>query len=365
MFGDFLNELISIGKIKIEIKDNKEDKEKDKEKEEKDEKENNKQKEKNELDIYYSSYGYIKLENPDGGENSQIFKFSQYKINCVPKNSLIGNIYYKSIRKEINIQIKTFFNERKTYSLEKISIYSPLYSAIEKIFEQKKESEENKSEKNIEHITSKSQYRIFSCYKEIKELNISLYVYENEIKDNEILLYLPIKDLSFSQYIKGSSIQISQKGKIASKINTDSPQYVLGDLYYSFGRHYFEINLLTEPIAASVIIGVATKRNQKDKYSYDVNNFYGLILSDMILISSERGKQMKKDYNKKETFGINDIVGIFLEFKKEGVDVYFYKNKINLGLAYTKLNKENVYYPAVSLGIAGSKIQISNKIDFP
>jgi hypothetical protein len=31
----------------------------------------------------------------------------------------------------------------------------------------------------------------------------------------------------------------------------------------------------------------------------------------MILISSERGKQMKKDYNKKETFGINNIVEIF------------------------------------------------------
>ena len=371
MFGDFLNELISIGKIKIEIKDNKEEKEKEKENEnkkevkEEKEKENNKQNEKNELDIYYSSYGYIKIEKPENSQNNLLFKFSQYKINCIPKNSLIGNIYFKNIRKEINIQIKTFFNQRKIYPLEKISIYSPLYSAIEKIFTQKKENEENKSEKNIEHITSKSQYRIFSCHKEIKELNISLLIYENEIKDNEILLYLPIKELSFSQYIKGTSVQLSQKGKIASKINTDSPQYVLGDLYYSFGRHYFEIILLTEPIAASVIIGVATKRNQRDKYSYDVNNFYGLILSDMILISSERGKQMKKDYNKKETFGINDIVGVFLEFKKEGVDVYFYKNKINLGLAYTKLNKENVYYPAVSLGIAGSKIQISNKIDFP
>ena len=374
MFGDFLNELISIGKIKIEIKDNKEEKEKEKENEnkkevkevkEEKEKENNKQNEKNELDIYYSSYGYIKIEKPENSQNNLLFKFSQYKINCIPKNSLIGNIYFKNIRKEINIQIKTFFNQRKIYPLEKISIYSPLYSAIEKIFEQKKENEENKSEKNIEHITSKSQYRIFSCHKQIKELDISLCIYENEIQDNEILLYLPIKELSFSQYIKGSSIQISQKGKIASKVNTDSPQYVLGDLYYTFGKHYFEFNLLTEPIASSVIIGVATKRNQKDKYLYDVNNFYGLILSDGVLIFSEKGKQYKKDYNKKETFGINDIVGVLIEFKKEGLYISFYKNKICLGIAYSKLNKENVYYPAVSLGIAGSKIQISNQIDFP
>ena len=356
-----INELLSIGKIKIEIKANKEEKEKEKEKEG-DKKQSNQKKE---LDIYYSTYGYIKLEKTEDNKNNQILKFSQYKINCVPKNCLKGTIYHKNIRTEINFQIKTFFNERAIYSLEKISILSPLCSAVEKIFTKKKENENNKIEKEIEHLTSKSQYRIFSCYKEIKELNSSLYVYENDIQENEILLYLPIKDLSFSQYIKGSSIKISQKGKIASKINTDSPQYVLGDLYYSFGKHYFEIILLTEPIAASVIIGVATKRNQKDKYSYDVNNFYGLILSDMTLISSERGKQMKKEYNKKEAFGINDIVGVLIGFEKEGVDIYFYKNKICLGLAYSKLNKENVYYPATSLGIAGSKIQISNKIDFP
>ena len=134
MFGDFLNELISIGKIKIEIKDNKEEKEKEKEnknkKEVKEEKENNKQNEKNELDIYYSSYGYIKIEKPENSQNNLLFKFSQYKINCIPKNSLIGNIYFKNIRKEINIQIKTFFNQRKIYPLEKISIYSPLRKNI-------------------------------------------------------------------------------------------------------------------------------------------------------------------------------------------------------------------------------------------
>ena len=354
MFSTFLNELINIGKINIEKEDNKDNKEKN---------ENIYLNPKNDLDIYYSPYGYIKLDRTQEQKNNQIYKFSQYKINNIPKDCLKGTIFYKNIRNEINIQIKTFFNERTIYSLEKIDILSPLYSVVEKLFLQKKEN--NNIDNNNEHITSKSQYRIFSCHKEIKELNILLCIYENEIQDKELLIYLPIKELSFSQYIKGSSIQISQKGKIASKVNTDSPQYVLGDLYYTFGKHYFEFNLLTEPIASSVIIGVATKRNQKDKYLYDVNNFYGLILSDGVLIFSEKGKQYKKDYNKKETFGINDIVGVLIEFKKEGLYISFYKNKICLGIAYSKLNKENVYYPAVSLGIAGSKIQISNKIDFP
>ena len=329
------------------------------------------QKNKNKLNIYYSSYGYIKIlksDKPEENINNELLKFIQVKISKDFQNPIKGTIYHKNFKSEITLKIKTFFNEREIYPLEKVDIFSPLHLAVEKIFSQIKDNKNNNSEKNpanIEYITPKTQYRIFSCHKEIKELNTSLCIFENEIMDNELLLYLPIKDLSFSQYIKGYNIQISKKGKIASKLNDDAPQYVLGDLYYSFGKHYFEINLLTEPIAASVIVGVATKRNQKDKYTYDVNNFYGIILSDLKLISSERGKQIKKEYNKKESFGINDIVGVMLDFKKDGLDVYFYKNKICLGLAYSKLNKDNFYYPAVSLGIVGIKVQISNQIEFP
>ena len=374
MFGQLLNEMFKIENLEKDIKEDKDDEQKDKEKDkdkdrEKKDKDNNLQNIKKELNIYYSDYGYIKLEeSKDKSKEEQLIKFTQYKYNSIPENSLKGVIYYKNIKKEINIQIKTFFNQMEIYPLEKVDIFSTLNSAVEKIFtqiKQNKDDKNNESSKHIEHITPKTQYRIFSCHKEIKELNTTLCIFENEIMDNELLLYLPTKDLSFSQYIKGYNIQISKKGKIASKLNDDAPQYVLGDLYYSFGKHYFEINLLTEPIAASVIVGVATKRNQKDKYTYDVNNFYGIILSDLKLISSERGKQIKKEYNKKESFGINDIVGVMLDFKKDGLDVYFYKNKICLGLAYSKLNKDNLYYPAVSLGIVGSKVQISNQIEFP
>ena len=374
MFGQLLNEMFKIENLEKDIKEDKDDEQKDKEKDkdkdkEKKDKDNNLQNIKKELNIYYSDYGYIKLEeSKDKSKEEQLIKFTQYKYNSIPENSLKGVIYYKNIKKEINIKIKTFFNQREIYPKEKVDIFSPLNSAVEKIFtqiKQNKDDKNNESSKHIEHITPKTQYRIFSCHKEIKELNTSLCIFENEIMDNELLLYLPIKDLSFSQYIKGYNIQISKKGKIASKLNDDAPQYVLGDLYYSFGKNYFEINLLTEPIAASVIVGVATKRNPKDKYIYDVNSFYGIILSDLKLISSEKGKQIKKEYHKKESFGINDIVGVMMDFNKEGLDIYFYKNKICLGLAYTKLNKDNFYYPAVSLGIVGSKIQISNQIEFP
>ena len=321
---------------------------------------------KNNLNIYYSPYGYINLDDPN--KTDQLYSFTQYKLSKDFKNPLKGTIHQNNIYNTIKIKVKTFFNERAIYTLENIDILSPLHKAIEKLFIQKKEKEKEKNIKldNMEHITNKTQYRIFSSHKSLHELDITKCVYENELQDNELLIYLPIQELSFSQHIKGNSVLISQKNKIASKVNTDAPQYVLGDDYYFFGKHYFEIYLLTVPIGTSIIIGVATKRNQRDKYTYDVNNFYGLIISDMTLIWTDRGKQLKKDFNKnkKENFAINDIVGVMLNFKKEGLEISFYKNKILLGLAYSKI-PENVFYPAVSLGIAGSKVQISNQIEFP
>ena len=231
-----------------------------------------------------------------------------------------------------------------------------------------KDNNEDKNDKDKgyeeERITEQSQYRIFSCHKEIHELNPIRNIFENEIQDKELLLYLPIKQLSFSEYIKGYSIIVSQEGKIASKINTDEPQYVLGNIGYSFGKHYFEVNLLTEPIAKSVIIGLATKKDPKNMFIYDINNFYGYILSDMQKISTRNGKEEKKEYSK-EQIAINDIIGVLFEFKKEGLEISFYKNKICLGVAFNKIYNEKVFFPAVILGIAGSKIQISNQIDFP
>ena len=336
------------------------------------------QKNKNKLNIYYSSYGYIKIlksEKPEENINNELLKFIQVKISKDFQNPIKGTIYHKNFKSEITLKIKTFFNEREIYTIEKIDIHSPLHTVVEKFFSQKSKnkntlsennSNNNNDKSNIEYLNAKSQYRIFSCNKSIHELNSIRSLYENDIKDGELLLYLPIQELSFSSYIKGNSVLISQKNKIASKVNTDLPQYALGDEYYSFGKHYFEINLLTLPIETSIIIGVATKKNQKDKFSYDVNGFYGIIASNMCLIWMEKGKQYKKELNKnkKDSFNINDIVGVLLEFKKEGLQISFYKNKMLLGSPYKNI-PDNFFYPAVSLGIVGSKVQISNLIDYP
>ena len=348
---------IKLEKIKIEHQENYEALGKDKQ--------HQKQKNKRDFVLYYSSYGYIKINQSQMNNNNKLLKFIQYRqIPFKPEDCLKGTIYLDNIKKTINIQIKTFFNERAIYKIEKIDINSSLHSAVQKLFEYPKKENKEKKEEKIEHITSQSQYRIYSCHKNIHQLNPIECVYENAIQDNELLLYLPIKELSFSEFLKDSSIIISKEGKVASKISTDAPQYILGNLFYSFGKHYFEVNLLTEPIANSIIVGVATKRNPLDKYIYDVHNFYGLILGDLQKISKINGKQEKKEFVK-NSFTINDIVGVLLEFKKEGLEISFYKNKICLGIAYNKIKSDKIFYPAVSLGIAGSKIQISNQIDFP
>ena len=316
--------------------------------------------------LYYSSYGYIKINQSEINKNNKLLKFIQYRqIPFKPEDCLRGTIYLDNIKKEINIQIKTFFNERKIYKIEKININSPPHLAVQKLFEQKKTEAENTTKKDkIELITSQSQYRIFSCNKNIHQLNPIECIYENAIKDNELLLYLPIKELSFSEFLRGTSILISKEGKIASKVNTDNPQYILGNLFYCFGKHYFEVNLLTEPIDTSIIIGVATKKNPFNNYIFDVNNFYGIISSVTQKFYKINGKEEKKDFVK-DSFTINDIVGVLLEFKKEGLEISFYKNKICLGVAYSKIKNDKIFYPAVILGIAGSKVQISNQIDFP
>ena len=361
------------------------DKNKDKVNDNNDNKIIDKKNQKKEYKIFYSPYGYIKIDKSEIEKNELVVKFVQFRPAPFKiEDCIVGTISTLNIIKEINIQIKTFYNERAIHIIEKIDIFSTLQLVIQRMFEQikkekekniintnsekkeekKDEIEEKKMDYEEERITEQSQYRLFSCHKQIHELNPLRNIIENEIQNNEILLYLPIKKLSFSEYVKGHSIIVSQEGKIASKINTDEPQYILGNIGYSFGKHYFEINLLTEPIAKSVIIGLATKRNPSDMFINDVHNFYGYILSDMQKISSINGKIEKKDYSI-EPIAINDIIGVMFEFKKEGLEINFYKNKICLGVAFNKIHNDKIFFPAVSLGIAGSKIQISNQIDFP
>ena len=165
--------------------------------------------------------------------------------------------------------------------------------------------------------------------------------------------------------MKGKSIELSQGYKTAFKTTTDDPQYVLGNNGYSSGRHYFEINLLTDPMIRSVVVGFSTKKDDKNLFAVDIDKFYGFILSDMkkTTINMRDGGENMEDYG--EVCNINDKIGVLFDCKHDEIYISFYRNKKNLGNAFAKLTSNLVYYPTVEIGLCGSKIQINNALDFP
>ena len=311
--------------------------------------------------IFYSSYGYLKISEDElSNEKATIYKFIQYKYDKNINYLLYGSIYKNNIKDNINIKVKYFHSKRSLISFDKININSKINILIEQLFQ-------NEDPKNLsKKYTKNSQYRLYSCKTGLRELNTGLTFYENNIQDNEILLFLKENYLNFSTTMKGKSIEISQAGKTAFKINTDDPHYVLGTIGYNGGRHYFEIKLLTDPMIRSVVVGFGLKKDDNNLFSYYMTTFYGFILSDIkktIINFSGRELENMNDYG--EMCSINDTIGILYDCRDDGVYISFYRNKKYLGVAFEKLPKDLTYFPVIEMGLCGSKIQITNEVDFP
>jgi hypothetical protein len=244
-----------------------------------------------------------------------------------------------------------------------IDIYSKLNILIEKLFlDENNNKQESFSDKKY---TKNTQHRLYSCKKGLRELNTGITIFENNLEDNEILIYFAEVPLYFSSTMKGKSIELSQMGKTALKISTDDPQYILGSYGYISGRHYFEINLLTDPMIRSVVVGFCNKKNENNLFSTDIQKFYGFILSDLkktIVSFGDGAQEEMSDYG--EMCNINDKIGVLFDCRDDFVYISFYRNKKNLGTAF-KLPKNVIYFPTVEMGLCGSKIQIYNDIDFP
>ena len=327
---------------------------------------NNNNKEEKKYKIVYSPYGYIKISEEDINNNSlTIYKFVQYKNsnNDNDNNCMLGTIFKNNIKQNINIKVKYFSGNRKMVLFENIDINSKLNILIEKLFlDEKNNKQENFNDKKY---TKNTQHRLYSCKKGLRELNTGITIYENQLEDNEILIYFVEVPLYFSSTMKGKSIELSQMGKTALKISTDDPQYILGSYGYISGRHYFEINLLTDPMIRSVVVGFCNKKNQNNLFSTDIQKFYGFILSDLkkTIVSFEDGDQEEmSDYG--EMCNINDKIGVLFDCRDDFVYISFYRNKKDLGIAF-KLPKNVIYFPTVEMGLCGSKIQIYNDVDFP
>ena len=330
------------------------------------EKDNNNEKKKNEIEnkykVVYSPYGYIKILEKDLSDNSlTLYDFIQYKNNIcnISNNYFIGTISKNSIKNDINIRLKYFSGSRKIISMEKININSKLNILVEKIPIEDIDNYDNKK------LTKNSQHRLFSCKTGLRELNPNCTFIESNLQDNELILFFKEIPLTFSSSMKGKSIELSQGYKTAFKTTTDDPQYVLGNNGYSSGRHYFEINLLTDPMIRSVVVGFSTKKDDKNLFAVDIDKFYGFILSDMkkTTITMRDGGENMEDYG--EVCNISDKIGVLFDCKHDGIYINFYRNKKNLGNAFAKLPSNLVYYPTVEIGLCGSKIQINNALDFP
>jgi hypothetical protein len=61
---------------------------------------------------------------------------------------------------------------------------------------------------------------------------------------------------------------------------------------------------------------------------------------------------------------MGDKIGILMEFSEKGLDVSFFINKIDLGVAFRNL-PHNTYYPSVLLYYEGAKVKVMNRVTIP
>ena len=227
---------------------------------------NNNNKEEKRYKIVYSPYGYVKILEEDINNNTlTLYKFIQYKNTNNDNNCMLGTVFKNNIKQNINIKVKYFSGNRKMVLFENIDINSKLNILIEKLFlDDKNNKQENFNDKKY---TKNTQHRLYSCKKGLRELNTGITIFENNLEDNEILIYFAEVPLYFSSTMKGKSIELSQMGKTALKISTDDPQYILGSYGYISGRHYFDINLLIYRIIRSGFVVFSIKKKESNSFN--------------------------------------------------------------------------------------------------
>lgn len=167
----------------------------------------------------------------------------------------------------------------------------------------------------------------------------------------------------FSDTNKSVNVFLESKGEVAFKLGDDEVQLVLSDKFYNFGKKYIEFILETESYESSIIIGLSLKRSDYNLYLNDPLNFWGFILSECKKISyNQTNKFESLKYGEPTKCG--DRVGILLEFKNNGLDVSYFINKINMGVAFKSLPLKQ-YYIAVGLRYDGTRVRIVKNVRFP
>ena len=130
-------------------------------------------KEENKYKIFYTSYGYIKIQEKEIDNKSLSF----YNFIKCGRNSLVGSIYKDNIKDNINIRLKSFNGSRKIIFIEKVNINSKINILIEKM---------PIEDSNMINYIRNSQHRWYSFKNELRELNPNFIFIENNLKDNEL-----------------------------------------------------------------------------------------------------------------------------------------------------------------------------------
>lgn len=224
--------------------------------------------------------------------------------------------------------------------------------------------ENNELEPTDPHWIYNSQFRLCTSNKNvIRELHSLKTVQEEEIYKNQVLMLLPQKKLYFHEKFYGPNIIIESNNTIAIKSGSDDLQLAFTDHSFKTGRHFIEFFFETEPAERSILVGLSLSRSDYYFSIGDPRGFWGFIPSECYKIGyNEKNQIEKKEYG--APCKINDSVGMLLEFTNTNLEVSFFINKINMGIAF-KLQSHQSYYPCVALGFDSSRVRIIRESTFP
>lgn len=264
------------------------------------------------------------------------------------------------MREHIEISLKTFYGRRLSYPI-KVNINDLILDLTSKLII----AEDLSLSAADQHWVYNSQYRLIttSCNK-IKELHPLKTFAEEEIRDMQSVLLLPQKELLFSEVNLGSNVFLDNQNTSAFKVGSDDLQMVLTDRGFKTGRQYCEFIFDTEPeIEKSIIIGICLTRNDFYFSISDPKGFWGFVPSDTKKIGyNEKGTIEKCEYG--SVCKLGDALGILMEFTSKGLNISFFINKVNLGVAFRNLPFQT-YYPCAILGYDSSKVSIVSQAVFP
>jgi len=321
---------------------------------------------KNEKVIYYSDYGYVEVLKEDFDNKNQYMIPFRTKIY----NPMISSVSYgvcsrDNLRRMIRIKVKTFYGKRETYIFP-IGVNDLLNDLVSKVIIEENENIQNEDneESNCNKWKYNQQFRLYTYFNgKLKEIDPSKSVIDENIVNNQLIILLPQRKIYFNEALLGQNIFLENNNSTAFKQGSDDTQLVFTDHCFKFGKHYIEFLFETEPAERSIFLGISINRNDFSLNLSNPKGFWGFIPSEVVKIGYD-----DKNHLERVEYGseckIYDSVGILLEFNQKSVDVSFYINKINMGVAFKNLSLQN-YYPCVGLGFDSSRVRILNEVEFP